>query len=80
MVLECCTKIEVAQKRCPIVFQGHLSRFRVTQGEKLLVWRRLFLAFRFGNSNLSSWMATNLDKNTGPVAVIKSLGLALFVK
>ena len=31
MAMKCCTKLEVALKRCPIVFQGHLSNFKVTQ-------------------------------------------------
>ena len=26
-----CTKLEVAKKRCPIVFQGHTSNFKVTR-------------------------------------------------
>ena len=29
MGTKCCTKLEVAQKRCPIVFQGHPSNFKV---------------------------------------------------
>ena len=30
MATKWCTKLEVAQKRCPIIFQGHLSNFKVT--------------------------------------------------
>ena len=30
MAMKWCTKLEVAQKRCPIVFQGHPSNFKVT--------------------------------------------------
>ena len=33
-----CTKLEVAQKRCPIVLQGHPSNFTVTRAEKLTIW------------------------------------------
>ena len=33
-----CTKFEVAQKRCPIVLQGHPSNFTVTRAEKLTIW------------------------------------------
>ena len=29
-----CTKLEVALNRCPIVFQGHPSNFKVTRSEK----------------------------------------------
>ena len=34
MAMKCCTKLEVAQKRCPIVFQGHTSNFKVTRLKK----------------------------------------------
>ena len=31
MAMKCCTKLEVASKRCPIVFEGHPSNFKVTR-------------------------------------------------
>ena len=31
MAMNCCTKLETAKKRCPIVFQGHPSNFKVTR-------------------------------------------------
>ena len=31
MDMKCCTKLETAKERCPIVFQGHLSNFKVTR-------------------------------------------------
>ena len=31
-----CTKLEVALKRCPVVFHGHLSNFKVTEGFKMM--------------------------------------------
>ena len=31
MATKWCTKLEVASKRCPIVFQGHASNFKVTR-------------------------------------------------
>ena len=31
MAMECCTKLETAKERCPIVFQGHPSNFKVTR-------------------------------------------------
>ena len=34
MATKWCTKLEVAEKRCPIIFQGHLSNFQVT-GKKI---------------------------------------------
>ena len=33
MAMKCCTKLEKAKERCPIVFQGHPSNFKVT-GDK----------------------------------------------
>ena len=34
MATKCGTKLEVAQKKCPIVYQGHASNFKVTQLKK----------------------------------------------
>ena len=36
MATKWCTKLEVALKRCPIVFQGHPSNFKVTQLKKIV--------------------------------------------
>ena len=30
MAMKCCIKLETAKERCPIVFQGHPSNFKVT--------------------------------------------------
>ena len=38
MATKWCTKLEVALKRCPIVFQGHPSNFKVTRAEKSTIW------------------------------------------
>ena len=35
---KCCAKLEIAQKRCTIVFQGYLSNFKVTRAEKSIIW------------------------------------------
>ena len=35
MAMQWCTKLDVASKRCPIVFQGHPSNFKVTRDQKL---------------------------------------------
>ena len=37
MARKWCTKLEVAQKRGPIVFEGHLSNFKVTRPKKLSI-------------------------------------------
>ena len=31
IAMKCCTKLETAKERCPNVFQGHPSNFKVTQ-------------------------------------------------
>ena len=31
MAMKCCTKLERGKERCPIVFQGHPSNFKVTR-------------------------------------------------
>ena len=35
MATKWCTKLDVGWKRCPIVFQGHLSNFKVSRDKKL---------------------------------------------
>ena len=35
MAMKCCTKLETAKERCPIVFQGHPSNFKVTRNKTL---------------------------------------------
>ena len=49
-----CTKLDVVQKRCPIVSQGHPSHFKVTQLKKVVDpnW-----AFPDCNSSFNSMMA-----------------------
>ena len=50
--MKCCTKLEVALERCPIVFQGHPSNFKVTRDADCDPnW-----AFPDCNSNLDSLM------------------------
>ena len=41
MAIKWCRKLEVAQKRCPVVFQGHLSNFKVTRDKKLPIFTRI---------------------------------------
>ena len=31
MAMKCCTKVETVKERCPFVFQGHPSNFKVTR-------------------------------------------------
>ena len=52
MAMKWCTKLDVVWKMCPIVFQGHLSYFKVTRDRKssILTWMEHFwivLQFEF---------------------------------
>ena len=38
MDLKWCTKLDVVEKKCPIVFRGHPSNFTVTRAENLTIW------------------------------------------
>ena len=57
MATKWCTKIEVAWKRCPIVSEGHLSNFKVTQDKKKIIDFDPNWAFPDCNSSLNSLMA-----------------------
>ena len=41
MATKWCTKVEVAQKSCPIVFLGHPSNFKVTRDTNLPIFIRI---------------------------------------
>ena len=41
MAMKCCTRLETAKERCPIVFQGLPSNFKVTQDKTSLIWPKL---------------------------------------
>ena len=55
MALKRCTKLDVVQKRCPIVFQGHLSNFKFTRDKKTSNFYP-HLAFLDCNSSFNSLM------------------------
>ena len=57
MATKWCIKLEVALKRCPIVFQGHLSNFKVTRLKKSSNLTQIG-RFRTLNSSLNTPMAT----------------------
>ena len=38
MDLKWCTKLDIVWKKCPIIFRGHQSNFKVTRAEKLTIW------------------------------------------
>ena len=66
MAMKCCTKLETAKKRCPIVFQGHPSNFKVTRDKHHRFWPKLgvsdyrpvaaFKSLRFALFNLQRYL------------------------
>ena len=54
MVMKCCTKLETAKKRCPIVFQSHPSNFKVTRDKTSPLLTRIGRFRTIGRSQLSN--------------------------
>ena len=54
MAMKCCTKLETAKERCPIVFQGHPANFKVTQDKTSLILTQIGRFRTIGRSQLSN--------------------------
>ena len=54
MVTKWCTKLETAKERCPIVFQGHPSNFKVTRYKTSPILTQLGRFRTIGQSQLSN--------------------------
>ena len=54
MAMKCCTKLETAKERCPIVFQGHPSNFKVTRYKTSLILTQIGRFQTTGRSQLSN--------------------------
>ena len=54
MAMKCCTKLEKAKERCPIVFQGHPSNFKVTRYKTSLILTQIGRFQTIGRSQLSN--------------------------
>ena len=54
MAMKCCTKLETAKKRCPIVFQGHPSDFKVTGDKTSPILTQIWHFRTIGRSQLSN--------------------------
>ena len=54
MAMKCCTKLETAKERCPIVFQGHPSNFKVTRYKTSLILTQIERFRTIGRSQLSN--------------------------
>ena len=54
MAMKCCTKLETAKDRCPIVFQGHPSNFKVTWHKTSPILTQIGRFRTIGRSQLSN--------------------------
>ena len=54
MAMKCCTKLETAKERCPIIFQGHPSNFKVTQYKASPILTQIGRFRTIGQSQLSN--------------------------
>ena len=54
MAMKCCTKLETAKERCPFVFQGHPSNFKVTRYKTSLILTQIGRFWTIGQSQLSN--------------------------
>ena len=54
MAMKCCTKLETAKERCPIVFQGHPSNFKVTRYKTSPILTQIGRSQTIGRSQLSN--------------------------
>ena len=54
LAMKCCTKLETAKERCPIVFQGHPSNFKVTRYKTSPILTQIGHFRTVGRSQLSN--------------------------
>ena len=54
MAMKCCPKLETAKERCPIVFQGHPSNFKVTRDKTSPILTQIGRFRSIGRSQLSN--------------------------
>ena len=54
MAMKCCTKLETTKERCPIVFQGHPSNFKVTRDKTSPILTQIGRFWTIGRSQLSN--------------------------
>ena len=54
MAMKCCTKLETAKERCPVVFQGHPSNFKVTRDKTSSILTQIGRFRTIGRSQLSN--------------------------
>ena len=54
MAMKYCTKLETAKERCPIVFHGHPSNFKVTRDKTSPILTQIVHFWTIGRSQLSN--------------------------
>ena len=54
MAMKCCIKLETSKERCPIVFQGHPSNFKVTRDKTSPILTQIGRFRIIGRSQLSN--------------------------
>ena len=54
MAMKCCTKLETAKERCPVVFQGHPSNFKVTRYKTSQILTQIMRFRTIGRLQLSN--------------------------
>ena len=54
MAMKCCTKLETAKERCPVVFQGHPSNFKVSRYKTSPILTQIGRFRNIGRSQLSN--------------------------
>ena len=64
MAMKCCTKLETAKERCPIVFQGHSSNFKVTRYKTSPILTQIGRFRTIGRSQLSNPSDLPCSNNT----------------
>ena len=62
MPMKWCKKLAVAHKRCPVVFQGHLSNFKVIRGKKSPILTQIWYFRTITTARVYQWL-WNDDKS-----------------
>ena len=65
--MKCCTKLETAKERCPSVFQGHPSNFKVTRDKTSPILTQIGRFRTIGRSQLSNPSDLPCSCNESPI-------------
>ena len=80
MAMKCCTKLETAKKRCPIVFQGHSSNLKVTRDKTSPILTQIGRFRTIGRSQLSNPSDLPCSPCSHHRIIIKFSGVITMVK